>query len=365
MLEKRFAAAGQRPLPAPATRQRLLWLWLAFCVVKLSGAVLLHRLYNGGDVWQPALWESTSLVVASGIMALHYRVVRRSGELVGQPWRWLLANLIPLPLWCLLFTPLTYGLRHALYEAIGRSYHHAGWSGVLIYESLQLSLFFLLWLAVVYALASQERIRQEQTQRREVLNALREAHLTLLRQQLQPHFLFNALNLISATMYEDVPKADALLRHLAKLLRQAIASSHQANHSLQEEVCLLRAYAEIMGARFEGRVTVDWQVDAALDDCRLPAMITQPLLENAFKYGVEPFSTPSRLQVQIDAPVAGHLRVRIVQNRGRHAPGAEPGHGLANIRQRLAAHYDDRASLTLDNLEPEGVCATLSLPCAY
>lgn len=357
-------ASTQAALP-PATRQRLLWLWLAFCVAKLSGAVLLHRLYNGGDLWQPALWESTSLVVASGIMALHYRLVRRSSELVGQPWRWLGANLIPLPLWCLLFTPLVYGLRHAFYEAIGRSYHHAGWSGVLIYESLQLSLFFLLWLAVVYALLSQARIRQEQADRREIQSALREAHLTLLRQQLQPHFLFNALNLISATMYEDVPKADALLRHLATLLRQAIASSQQASHSLGDELNLLRAYAEIMGARFEGRVSVAWEIDPALAGCRVPAMITQPLLENAFKYGVEPFSAPSSLQIRVDAPADGQLRVRVAQSRGRHAPGAEPGHGLANVRQRLAAHYDDRARLTLDNLEPEGVCATLSLPCAY
>lgn len=356
-------AATQAALP-PATRQRLLWLWLAFCVAKLSGAVLLHRLYNGGDVWQPVLWETTSLVVASAIMVLHYRLVRRSGELVGQPWRWLVANLIPLPLWCLLFTPLTYGLRHAFYEAIGRSYHHAGWSGVLIYESIQLSLFFLLWLAVVYALLSQARIRQEQADRREIQSALREAHLTLLRQQLQPHFLFNALNLISATMYEDVPKADALLRHLATLLRQAIASSQQANHTLGEELSLLRAYAEIMGARFEGRVSVDWEIDPALAGCRLPAMITQPLLENAFKYGVEPFSAPSHLQIRVDAPADGRLRVRLAQNRGHHAPGPAPGHGLANIRQRLAAHYDEHASLTLDNLDPEGVCATLSLPCA-
>lgn len=347
-----------------ATRQRLLWLWLAFCVVKLSGAVLLYRLYNGGEVWQPVLWETTSLLVASALMALHYRLVRRSRELLGQPWRWLFANLAPLPLWCLLFTPLTYGLRHALYEALGRSYHHADWSGVLIYESLQLSLFFVLWLAVVYALASQERIREEQAQRKEVLSALREAHLTLLRQQLQPHFLFNALNLISATMYEDVPKADSLLRHLANLLRQAIASTQQAVHSVHDELTLLQDYAEIMAARFEGRVTVDWQVDAALAACRLPAMITQPLLENAFKYGVEPFSTPSSLRVQIDAPEAGRLRVRVCQDRGCYSPGDTPGHGLQNIRQRLAAHYDEQASLSLDNLDTEGVCATLNLPCA-
>lgn len=347
-----------------ATRQRLLWLWLAFCVVKVSGATLLYRLYNGGDFWQPVLWESSSLLVASALMALHYRLVHQTRELVGQPWRWLFANLAPLPLWCLLFTPLTYGLRHAVYNALGRSYHHADWSGVLIYESLQLSLFFLLWLAVVYALASQQRIRHEQEQRKEIALALREAHLALLRQQLQPHFLFNALNLISATMYEDVPKADSLLRHLANLLRHAIASTNQATHSLYDELVLLRNYAEIMNARFEGRVSLDWHVDAALETCRLPAMITQPLLENAFKYGVEPFSTPSQLKLHVDAPEAGRLRVRVCQNRGRYSPGDEPGHGLQNIRQRLTAHYDDQASLELENLEAEGVCATLTLPCA-
>ena len=130
---------------AAPSAHRLLWLWLAFCAAKISGATLLYGMYNGGDFWQPVLWESSSLLVASLLMGLHYRLVPDSEELVGRPWRWLFTNLAPLPVWCLLFTPLTYGLRHAVYHLLGRSYHHAEWSGVLIYESLQLSLFFLLY----------------------------------------------------------------------------------------------------------------------------------------------------------------------------------------------------------------------------
>lgn len=355
-----LTSAGYPALPA--TQWRLLWLWLIFCIAKIGGATLLYGLYNNGELWQPLLWEGSSMLVGSLTIGLHWWLTRHTHQLVGQPWRWLWANLRFLPLWCLLFTPLTYGIRYAVYAVLGRSYHHAEWSGILIYESLQYCLFFILWLGVVFALTGQDRLRHEQAQRKEIAHALREAHLALLRQQLQPHFLFNALNLVSATMYEDVPKADALLRHLANLLRQAIASTQQAMHSLRDEISLLRDYAEIMSARFEGRVTLDWQIDTALETCRLPAMIAQPLLENAFKYGVEPFSTPSQLKLHVDAPEAGRLRLRVSQDHGRYEPGT--GHGLQNIRQRLVAHYDSHASLELASLEPEGVCATLMLPCA-
>ena len=346
-----------------STLRRLIWLWLAFCVARIVGGTLLYYLDHKSEIWPPVLWESSSLLVATLIVVLHLKITRSTRTLVGQPWRWLIANLSPLPLWCLIFTPLTYGIRHGVYALLGRSYQHPTWSMVLLYESLQLSLFFLLWLGVVFALTGQERLRSETEQRERVELALREANLALLRQQLQPHFLFNALNLISATMYENVPKADALLRHLSNLLRQSIASN-TAIHRVHEELALLRAYGEIMAARFEDRVKLDWQVAPELENCFLPAMIAQPLLENAFKYGVEPLSGMTQLSVRVDGAIAGKLRLQVAQDRGRFAPEVDHGHGLRNIRARLSAHFAEAAELHVENLVPEGVCVTLLLPCA-
>ena len=348
------------------TEWRLLWLWIAFCFVKVGGAVLLYALNEGdGALWKPALWEGSSMLVGSLTIGLHWRVTGDTRHEIAHPWRWLWHNLRWLPLWCVLFTPLTYGIRIGVYTLFGLVYEHAEWSGVFLYESMQYGLFFLLWLGIVFALLGQQRLGAELRQRERVEAALREASLALLRQQLQPHFLFNSLNLISATMYENVPKADRLLRHLANLLRQSVASTGRALHPLSEEVKLLRAYAEIMAARFEGRVDIEWTIDPACERCLLPAMITQPLLENAFKHCVEPGEGMVALRIETGMRDTDCL-VRIRQSRGQFAPRDDgQGHGLANVRARLAAHYDDRASLVIDNLASGGVCVMLTLPCAY
>ena len=167
-------------------------------------------------------------------------------------------------------------------------------------------------------------------------------------------------------MYEDVPKADHLLRNLANLLRQSVASTTQAMHPLREEIKLLRAYAEIMAARFEGRVDIEWAIDAASERCLVPAMITQPLLENVFKHCVEPGG--GRVVIGIAASLDGNhdCSVRIRQSHGQYAPHEDmSGHGLANVRARLIAHYEVRGSLLIENLTPTGVCVTLTIPCAY
>ncbi len=112
---------------------------------------------------------------------------------------------------------------------------------------------------------------------------LAETQLSQLRAQLQPHFLFNALNTISAAMQVDVARADALLAQLADLLRASLQAGTRQTTSLREEIELLRRYAQIMQERFAERVTVSWDVAPDAADAEVPAMLLQPLLENAFK----------------------------------------------------------------------------------
>ncbi len=367
MPDDRRIDTSASPATAQSAESRLLWLWLVFCVVKVGGAVLLYALNErNAALWKPALWEGSSMFVGSLTIALHWYVTRATRDEIERPWYWLWHHLRWLPLWWVLFTPLTYGIRIAVYTALGLVYEHAEWSGVFLYESMQYGLFFLLWLGIVFAFLGQQRLGDELRQRERAETALREASLALLRQQLQPHFLFNSLNLISATMYEDVPKADHLLRNLANLLRQSVASTTQAMHPLREEIKLLRAYAEIMAARFEGRVDIEWAIDAASERCLVPAMITQPLLENVFKHCVEPGG--GRVVIGIAASLDGShdCSVRIRQSHGQYAPHEDmSGHGLANVRARLVAHYEVRGSLLIENLTPTGVCVTLTIPCAY
>lgn len=356
-------------LPVTLLRQ-LAWLWLAFCIVKGVSATLIYVLDGGRTLWKPLVWESSSLLVVTLLAVLQLRTRRLWRHLPGHPWRWFAAGLARLPLWCVVFLCATFGLRYGVYALAGEPYDPGPWPRVAVYESVTLAIFYTLWLGVVFGLATRENLLAEQRRAQDVEAALREAQLALLRQQLQPHFLFNALNLISATMYEDVARADALLRKLASLLRQAATISTQAEHPLADELALMRDYADIMAARFEGRVEVAWQLDerlSALYPSRVPSMIAQPLLENAFKYGVEPYATGCRIDIGVRADAGQGLELTIAQNRGRlRAPsaGATGGQGLANVRKRLTAHYAGAAALELVELEPEGVCARLTLPCA-
>jgi len=360
------ARATKEELFPPALTGRLAWLWAAFCVAKIAGEVMGYLSDGGTAIWKPVLWEGSSMLVVTVLGLLQWRWLGPTGDLHANPRKWLRNCLLALPLWCIVFVSATYGLRHAVYALAGEVYTHGSWPRVFAYESLVLSMFYMLWLGVIFGLATRESLLAERIRRQESELALRAAHLALLRQQLQPHFLFNALNLVSATMYENVPRADALLRKLASLLRQASAQTAQAMHSLADELALLRDYGDIMLARFEGRVELTWCIPDNLPPCRLPSMITQPLLENAFKFGVEPYSMGSRLEVGVFLDEAGRVNLSVRQNRGRYAEGNEAkGLGLANIRRRLAVHYGDVASLTLDNLEPEGVCARITMPCEF
>lgn len=348
-----------------AVRKRLVWLWLLFCAVKVSSAVLLDYAEQGLPLWKPLLWEGSSLLVVSALIAIQLRFSAVTRHLHSRPWLWLRNQLLLLPLMCVVFVPATYGLRHAVYSLVGEVYEHGSWFQVFAYESTVLSVFYLLWLGVFFGLATREHLLTERIRAQETALALREAQLVLLRQQLQPHFLFNALNLISVAMYEDVPRADALLRKLASFLRQGSAQATKATHPLSEELALLHDYADIMAARFEGRVEISWEIAEGMPDCEVPSMISQPLLENAFKYGVEPFAGMTHLIVRHALTDEKRLSLSISQDRGIYAEdqGAH-GQGITNVRRRLAAHYGDEARLTINRLQPEGVCAMLDIPCA-
>lgn len=226
-------------LPSPLLK-RLAWLWLAFCVIKIGSAVFLEYREPGVLYWKPLLWESSSLLVVTLLILVQIRFLAIPRHLHTQPWWWLRRQLSFLPVLCLVFVPVTYGLRHMVYALAGEAYQHADWLRIFVYESVTLSLFYLLWLGVVFGLATREHLLAERIDAQETALALRDAQLVLLRQQLQPHFLFNALNLISALMYENVPRADALLRKLAAFLRQTAEQATRATHPLADELAILR-----------------------------------------------------------------------------------------------------------------------------
>lgn len=231
-------------------------------------------------------------------------------------------------------------------------------------------MIFILVAATVHAAArlraSREREREsaELALRASNLQAqLSEARLTALQGQLQPHFLFNTLNMISSLMYEDVGKADRMMTRLSTLLRMSLDTSERPSVPLRQEMDILAVYLEIMEARFGQRLCVTRHMDDGVDEAQVPALLLQPLVENAIRHGAP---EPDRqLEILVRAVRDGdHLRLEVCDNGpGLPVSDAMPdGLGLRSIRDRLAALYGDDAQLRLENLAPRGLRVTVELP---
>ncbi len=355
-------------LPMNTTRSKTAFLiaWFLFWLLMVLVAVEDYRRDGGDAYWQPVLWESSSALVATFLLVLQRRLTRRHDHLIATPWRWFALQARTLPLFWLGFVPPVFGIRHAVYTLMGSSYEHEAWPQVFVYESLKLTVFVGLFTVIAFGLLSYRELLGARLKAEQANALLREAQLQSLARQMQPHFLFNALNTISSLMHTDVARADATLVQLSDLLRAALALGERTRATLDEELRLARAYAGVMEGRFDGRARVDWRIEDAVLGVALPAMSLQPLLENVFKHTVERRREPTRITVSA-AREGTDFVLRIEDDRGvlaqdDRAPG--PGLGLANLRARLAGLHGAGASLALSQLLPAGVRTELRLPCA-
>jgi len=218
-------------------------------------------------------------------------------------------------------------------------------------------------LAVVYLVDFYREARRRQLATAELEARLAEAQLQNLRLQLQPHFLFNALNTISSVMHEDVDRADTMLAQLSDLLRRTLAASHSQEIPLEEELALLRSYLAIMEARFGDDLTVDFAVDPALSQALVPQLVLQPLVENSIRHARGPQSEP--LQVHVRAFRDNGSLVLQVRDNGPGIRALEKGEwrkgvGLSNTEERLEGLYGSEHRLLLENAG--GLSVTMRLP---
>jgi hypothetical protein len=314
-------------------------IWLGVGASMSVAALQDYRRGHGTRDWEPLLWEFSSVLCVAGLaLAVHALTGWLRGR--SRPLQWA-AHMAGALGYVVLHVLGMFGLRFAVYGLAGVGYEPGPWPTVLVYEGGKDIVAYASFVMISRGVWSMQRNAQLERE-------LAAARLARLADQVQPHFLFNTLNLVSSVMYEDVAKADRLLCQLADLLRQTLAAQQRGEHTVGEELALIEPFLALMQSRFgEERLRVQVQADAAARACRLPALLLLSPVENAIKHDVARHRGPVVLTLQATR-TARALCIDVVSDcqgpqQADPAPVSGGGFGMSNLRERLATSYGGQA----------------------
>jgi two-component sensor histidine kinase len=299
----------------------------------------------------PITWQETlQLTVINSAIALLFIPgivwLTRRFPLERKSWRMALAVHVPA---CVAFS----GIHSVLYALACHAWNDPG--GTLFYRFHPNLLTY--WAFVGFTQAF-DYFRKYQEREREITRL----SLEMLKAQMQPHFLFNALHTISAMMHVDVPRADRMLSRLSSLLRMTLANIGRQEVRLADEIAFVEAYLDIERERFGEHLAMRIEVAHEALDALVPALFLQPLVENCIRHG---FAAPTKDgTISIGAARDGTRLVLTVADDGRGLSGVPPreGVGLANSRQRLQQLYGEEHTLRIESREGGGVLVTAAIP---
>ena len=209
-------------------------------------------------------------------------------------------------------------------------------------------LLYLMSVTFHYVILAEEASREAQERALQARVLARDAELKALRAQVNPHFLFNCLNSISALTSSDANRAREMCILLADFLRTTLRLGGKETISLEEELALIRGYLAIEKVRFGARVNLEEEVEKEALSLPIPPLLLQPLVENAIRHGIAnlPEGGVIRLSAQRNADA---VAIRVENSFDPESPAPlKTGLGLENIRQRLNARYGNQASIAVE-----------------
>ncbi|PWU02920.1 MAG: hypothetical protein C5B51_20080 [Terriglobia bacterium] len=224
---------------------------------------------------------------------------------------------------------------------------------------------YIVLLVCGYALDYYFRYQRGRISAAELQTELVRARLRWLQGRLQPHFLFNALHTVSSLVRDDAEAAERIIARISDLLRLMLRETDVQLVPLETELQHLEMYLEIERARFEERLSVRLEISDETRAALVPSLLLQPLVENAIRHGIGKHWQAGEVTVR-STREGSALRLSVIDNgSGLPADAAEPlreGVGLSSIRGRLDQLYGGLYTLTLRNLVPSGVEASISIP---
>jgi two-component system LytT family sensor kinase len=224
-------------------------------------------------------------------------------------------------------------------------------------------LVFAALVGLMHGLGYYALYRERELQTARLTAQLAESRLHVLATQLQPHFLFNTLNTVSALIRRDPDGADRVIARLGDLLRMSLQREGVPCATIKDELAFLDPFVEIQRTRFQDRLTVRVAVAPDVLDALVPALLLQPLVENAIKHGMEPKAGAVTVVVTVRREGA-RLLIEVCDD-GRGVPSEGPsreGIGLGNTRARLQELYGAEASFSIAPGAAGGCCVRIALP---
>jgi len=344
--------------------------WIVLGLVMAAEVFIAQQVWDKPITWALALRRSFKEMLAYAICTLAVLWlcgrVRHEG---GRRGRWFIAHMLG---------ALAFSVSHVALVSWLQAGERSVQTGEILtfnylFEKLlvsyTLSNIFKYWILVLgclgwhYYKAYRERERQASALATELV----QARLQALRMQINPHFLFNTLNTISALVHENPDAADLMIVRLSKLLRRTLDREDVQEVPLREELEFLKSYLEIEQMRFPDRLTVTFDVEPKTQDMLVPHLILQPLVENALRHGILPREEPGRVEISAHLVDGQHLELKVRDNgNGLRAASDSPrreGIGLQNIRSRLVQLYGDAQKFEIGNASTGGVEARILMPC--
>ena len=255
-----------------------------------------------------------------------------------------------------LFNPWGYAQRPTFMDA---------WRTSILFQFLTFLIVYALILIVTYAMDARERMARQMTETARLSGELSRSQLAALRQQIEPHFMFNTLHSITGLVRDN--KNDAavsMIVGLSEFLRRALEDSHRSQVTLEEEVEYLQRYLDIQRVRFGERLQVKVDIPAELRRAQVPNLLLQPLVENAIKHGIAQRAAGGTVRVT-GAHLNGKLHLSIY-NDGPDLPSdgqaIRTGVGISNLRTRLQILHGNESELKLNHAATGAVEVVVSLP---
>lgn len=225
------------------------------------------------------------------------------------------------------------------------------------------SVVTLIWSLLYFGWHFFNNYKQAEIDHWRMASIAQEAQLTALKSQINPHFMFNALNNIRALILEDPHKAREMLTALSELMRYALNYSQAKQVSLEDEMYIVESYLQLASIQFEDRLQFSKQIDQALMDIQIPPMLLQTLIENSIKHGIA--HLPEGGQVKLNVSQEANEVKLTIENSGQIRPKPprekSTGTGLKNATERLKILYGELASIQLSQ-QNNYVTATVTIP---